>query len=49
MNTITSFTGDTSFVEGNTWHDNVRGDLECSIPGLNSLGIILEAVRFAVT
>jgi ribA/ribD-fused uncharacterized protein len=48
-------TGDAHLVEGNTWHDNFWGDcrcgrnLECSLPGQNALGTILEAVRFVVS
>jgi ribA/ribD-fused uncharacterized protein len=48
-------TSDATLVESNAWHDNYWGDcrcgrdLECSIPGQNALGVILEAVRFTVS
>lgn len=40
-------------VEGNVWHDNFWGDctcgkkLQCSSPGRNVLGLLLEGVRTA--
>ena len=46
-------TGNTSLIEGNTWHDNFWGDCICyqcrDIVGLNALGLILEDVRLILT
>ena len=42
-------TGDAVLIEGNTWHDNIWGDCNCSkckkIEGRNLLGRILMQVR----
>lgn len=44
-------TGDALLVEGNTWHDNRWGSCscgkfkECTLPGMNWLGMILMQVR----
>lgn len=42
-------TGDGLIVEGNTWHDNIWGDCQCSRctnrPGKNKLGKLLMAIR----
>lgn len=55
LRSLLAATGDATLIEGNTWHDNYWGICQCggngncAPPGLNALGTILEAVRFAIS